>query len=127
VNADGTKLLFTRPAGAVAPVAPVVEVKETFHVGTVGQREVVFLKEVKVIDRGQGYYGQQWLSILEDEKGNTFFYNGMLNVPTEERQMGLEFKVGIKSHIKTKTGSNVTVISRPALTKEQKQLLILSR
>ena len=128
IDPAGTKTLFKRQETVEAPVAPVVEVKETFHVGVEGTRQVLFLKEKKVIDRGYGNFGQQFLSILEDDAGNTFFYNAMLGqCDEEERKNGLELNVTIKSHIVTKSGDKVTVIARPALTKGQKQLLVLSR
>lgn len=78
------------------------------HVGTPGQRETFQdLTVKKIIDRGYG----QWLSILEDPAGNTFFYNGSIGDEGDT----VTLKATVKSHIYSKRGEPVTVINRPKI------------
>jgi hypothetical protein len=114
---DKTELMWTRPEGQNTSHLIVVPAEQEAtprgdHVGQEGERLAMDITIQNIIDRGEGDFGHQWLTIATTDDGNRIYYHSLFSShPAVGERMHI--RATIKQHFVTKTGIKGTSISRP--------------
>lgn len=87
------------------------------HLAKVGEKiENIDVTIEKIIDRGYGAYGQEWLTIFKTADGNLIYWNNRPQNGDEGSSLTIK-KTTVKKEITTKAGDPAIVITRPSFKK----------
>ena len=87
------------------------------HLAKVGEKiENIDVTIEKIIDRGYGEYGQEWLTIFKTSDNNLIYWNNRPKDADEGASLTIK-KTTVKKEITTKAGDPAIVITRPSFKK----------
>lgn len=87
------------------------------HLAKVGEKiENIEVTVAKIIDRGYGEYGQEWLTIFKTSDNNLIYWNNRPKDADEGTTLTIK-KTTVKKEITTKAGDPAIVITRPSFKK----------
>lgn len=96
---------------------PTPQASKSKHVGAVGERLDLRLKEVFCKETGSNEWGPTYFSVLEDESGNIFFLFSRANVYDIDKDY-VSVRATVREHITSNKGEPVTVVNRVMAVKK---------